>query len=85
MDRCFFCGRPAECTDHVYFGTAKRAVSEKYGFTVRLCNYHHNMGGKNSVHGNREMDLRLKEEFQRRFEENHSREEFRALIGRSYL
>lgn len=43
------------------------------------------MGGKNSVHGNREMDLRLKEEFQRRFEKEHSREEFRALIGRSYL
>lgn len=24
LDRCFFCGRPAECIHEVYFGSAKK-------------------------------------------------------------
>lgn len=31
------------------------------------------------------LDLRLKQDCQRRFEETHSREEFMAIIGRNYL
>lgn len=31
------------------------------------------------------LDLRLKQDCQRKFEETHSREEFMAIIGRNYL
>ena len=41
--------------------------------------------GANGVHHNRELDLELKEKYQAIFEETHSREEFRAAFGRSYL
>ena len=39
------------------------------------------------VHGKngKNLNLFLKQECQRKFEETHSREEFMALIGRNYL
>lgn len=47
--------------------------------------WHHNLGGNQSVHGNREMDLVLKRLYQQEYEKNHSREDFINLIGKSYL
>lgn len=43
--------------------------------------------GTGGVHGRdgHALDLRLKQDCQRRFEEAHSREEFMAIIGRNYL
>lgn len=39
------------------------------------------------VHGRdgHKVDLRLKQDCQRKFEETHTREEFMAIIGRNYL
>ena len=37
------------------------------------------------VHFNRALDLALKVECQRKFEETHTREEFMKLIGKNYL
>ena len=81
---CLICDstQNVEC-HHVFFG-ANRKVSDKHGFTVWLCNYHHT-GSKNSVHQNREMDLCLKKMMQLVYEIDHTREEFVALIGRNYL
>ena len=69
---------------HVYFGY-NRPVSEKNGFVVYLCLYHHE--GTYGVHGKngKDLNLKLKQIFQEKYEETHSREDFIALIGQSYL
>lgn len=70
---------------HICFGTANRKISDKNGFTVYLCQYHHE--GTYGVHGKngKELNLRLKQECQKKYEENHTREEFISLIGRSFI
>lgn len=71
---------------HVYFGCGQRAVSEANGFKVYLCLEHHeHFGGPEAVHRNHETCLIIQQDVQRRFEKTHTREEFMALIGRSYL
>lgn len=84
LDKCYFCGQPAQCTHEVYFGTANRQISIRNGFCVGLCHKHHNMSN-NSVHNNRKMDLILKRKYQAEYEKTHTREEFIELIGKSYL
>ena len=69
---------------HCFFGTANRKNSEKYGLTVYLCARHHNMSN-NSVHFNKELDLKIKQTEQAEFEKTHTREEFRAIFGKSWL
>lgn len=50
---CFFCGRPAEGTHHLIFGTAGREQAEKDGLKVPICNNCHNMGEiERRIHGN---------------------------------
>ena len=84
LDRCFFCGKPAECIHEVYFGTANRQISIKNGFCVGLCHKEHNLSDK-SVHRDRKMDLILKKKYQEEYEKTHTREEFIKLIGKSFL
>ena len=69
---------------HVFYGTANRKKSEKYGLTVYLCARHHNMSNE-GVHFNKPLDLKIKQLAQRKFEETHSREEFIAEFGRNWL
>lgn len=68
---------------HVFFGTANRRKSEKYGMKVWLCREHHT--GNAGVHHNRDLDLEIKKWAQARFEEEHSREHFRNIFGKSWL
>ena len=50
---CFFCGRQAEAEHHLIFGAAGRALSEKDGLKVPICNNCHNMGRMTQrIHGN---------------------------------
>lgn len=87
-NHCFVCqtskGMPLE-EHHIFFGTANRKISEKYGLKVPLCYEHHR--GTNGVHGKngRQLDIKLKKIAQRKYEETHTREEFIKLIGKSYL
>ena len=69
---------------HIYFGNGLRRVSEDNGFWVWLVGALHNLSDA-GVHFDRALDLRLKRECQRKYEETHSREEFMELVGRSYL
>ena len=80
---CLICGSPYTEVHHIYFGHGRRRISDSNGFIAYLCPEHHR--GRYSPHGNREADLRLKERCQRVFEKTHSRQEFIALIGKSYL
>lgn len=87
-NHCFVCqipkGMPLE-EHHIFFGTANRKISEKYGLKVPLCYEHHR--GTNGVHGKngRQLDIKLKKIAQRKYEETHTREEFIKLIGKNYL
>lgn len=70
---------------HIFFGTANRKVSEKNGFKVWLTTEEHR--GTYGVHGKfgRGLDIKLKQDAQRKYEETHTREEFIKLIGKNYL
>ena len=70
---------------HIYAGR-NRKVSDQNGFWVWLLPYWHT-GSNEAAHcrDGAALDLELKQDCQRKFEETHTREEFRALIGKSYL
>lgn len=83
--RCHVCRTTIDLHEHhVFFGTSNRKNSEKYGLKVWLCGYHHNMSAK-GVHFNKELDLKIKRLAQAKFEETHTRDEFRAIFGKSWL
>ena len=83
---CFVCGNPYRPEKHHIYGGGNRSVSENEGFWVYLCARHHTRTIY-SVHGDPDhrLDKELKQMCQREFEKNHTREEFRNLIGKSYL
>ncbi len=81
---CYITGRTDRLhLHHIYFG-ANRKISDKNGFTIWLIPELHNMSNQ-GIHFNRDFDLAIKRDCQRKYEENHTREEFIKLIGKSYL
>lgn len=79
---CYNCGIETGLhLHHIYYGTGKRKISDKNGFTCWLCWRCHN-----AVHdGSSALGTLLKVECQMVFELEHSREEFMKIIGRNYL
>lgn len=78
---CYLCEGINDLEEHhIFFGTSNRANSEKTGLKVFLCHTCHTI-----VHHNHKVDLELKEWAQRKYEETHSREEFRQIFGKSWL
>lgn len=85
MDHCYVCKKPHPHVHHIFFGTANRKMSERYGYVVPLCGYHHNMSNE-GVHFNKKRDRIFKEMAQLHFEWAYgTREEFIKIFGRSYL
>lgn len=71
---------------HCCHGTANRAQADRYGLWVYLCSECHK--GTYGVHGKHghERDLSLERAAQRAWEAKYgSREEFRAVFGKSWL
>ena len=87
--KCFLSGSTSNLEEHhIFFGSAKRKLSEKYGLKVYLTKHFHTgdiNGNKNAVHFNKSLDLHLKKTAQEKFEETHTRQEFINTFGRSYL
>jgi hypothetical protein len=84
-----FSHKKTEC-HHIFPGTALRRISEENGFKVRLCPRHHEgdeSGTAFSVHHpeRNQFAIALQRECQMEYEKTHSREEWMALMGRSYL
>lgn len=69
---------------HIYPGYGTRQICEREGFYIWLKPEFHNMSN-DGIHFNKEFDLEVKRECQRKYEETHTREEFVSLIGRNYL
>ena len=80
---CYLCGRPTTEKHHVFFGTANRKKSEKWGCWVYLCPEHHRLG-KNAVHLNSRVDKLLKVLTQEAFEEKHGIEKFMEVFKKNY-
>ena len=58
--RCLVCGTQYNLMiHHVFFGTGKRTISEKYGLTVMLCGHHHSLS-REGVHFNKQLDNEIK-------------------------
>ena len=89
---CYLCmllhddyGRRQTQEHHVFYGTANRKLSEKYGLKVYLCMEHHTYdGGTEAVHRNHDVDMKLKEMAQTDFETRYPELSFRALFGKTY-
>ena len=84
-EECFVSHSTGDLVRHeVFYGTANRKLSKQYGLWVWLTPYWHNMSN-DGVHFNKVLDLTIKKYAQQKFEETHSREEFRQIFGKSYL
>lgn len=70
--------------EHHIFGGSNRDKSEAEGLKVYLCLDHH-INGKEAVHNNAELMRELRQDGQKAFEQNHTREEFMKLFGKNYL
>ena len=77
---CYICGRYDVDLHHCIHGRNNRKHSDRYGLTVWLCRDHHEM-----IHRNRMEDLKLIRLAQRKFEDTHTRDEFRTVFGKSFL
>ena len=77
--QCFVCGQYHWLENHhIFFGTANRKLSEKYGLKVWLCREHHR--GDTGVHKNAELSDNLKEIAQKTFEETYKFEDLPPKI-----
>jgi hypothetical protein len=93
--QCFFCNLEGDYRyhtylqeHHIFFGTANRKISEKYGLKVYLCDAHHraNFTSKeNAVHFNKKNNDRLRAVAQKAFEEKYSPELFWKLFQENWI
>ena len=83
---CYICHGKAECWHEVFYGFANRKLSIEDGCCIHLCNAHHNMSD-NSVHFNKQMDLKVKRDMQLRWQEFYlkTKEDFIKRYGKNYL
>lgn len=79
---CFFCHSTQGLElHHCIHSVANRKIADRTGLTCYLCHRCHSL-----VHDkDREMDLVLIQYAQRKFEETHTRQEWRQLFTKSYL
>ena len=84
MKHCFFCGTNKNIHLHECIHGPNRKNSIKHGLVIPLCGYHHNLSDE-GVHLDPEKDRKVKQIAQRKFEENHTREEFMQIFGKNYL
>ena len=71
---------------HVYEGTGRRKISDRYGLTVYLCARHHNMSNE-GIHFNKKLDNYVKRWAQKTAMNHYgwSIEEFIKIFGKNYL
>lgn len=79
LSRCYECGKPAVNLHEVYEGSY-RVRSMENGMVLPLCYQCHI-----KIHYDRNLALKYKMMFQKKFEESHTRDEFIDLFVKSYL
>lgn len=83
---CFVCATPINLhRHHIFYGVGNRKQSEKWGCWVYLCAGHHDLSG-DGVHSNTPFRVTLQKYCQEKWEaKNGSREDFRAVFGKSFI
>lgn len=87
--RCYLTGREDNLHEHhVFYGTGKRKLSERYGLKIWLSGEFHNLSdyGVHGKHG-RELDLKIKRDVQIEAMAYYgwSIEDFIKIFGRNYV
>lgn len=83
--QCLVCGSTYNLhKHHIFFGSANRKLSEKYGCWCYLCARHHNMSSE-GVHFNKPLDTKLKKHTQKKFNEVYPELDFMRIFGKNYL
>ena len=84
--KCYITGSTYNLHRHHIFAGGRRQISEREGLWVYLIGQLHNQSHE-GVHGKNghALDLKLKQDCQRKYEETHSREEWMLLLGKNYL
>ena len=86
LDHCIECGRSPVEMHHVFFGEhINRVYAEEDGFIIPLCWKHHTGDWRHCIHGNNALAMKWKMIAQCKYEETHTRDEFRKRYGKSYL
>lgn len=81
---CFFCGRTDDLHLHHVLEGRNRGNSDKYGLTIYLCSYHHNMSD-DSVHFNLIYKKLMRIIAQLYFEQKWgSTEDFKKIFRKNY-
>lgn len=89
--KCYFCERNGNGDrleeHHIFFGTANRKKSEKYGLTVHLCGNRCHRNGQYSAHRNATLCRKLQAEAQEIAMQHYgwSIEDFIREFGKNYL
>lgn len=82
---CLVCGTTLGLhKHHIFYGMAKRKISEQYGCWCYLCGKHHNLSNE-GVHFNKKLDIELKKMAQYKFNEVYPNLDFIKVFGKSYL
>lgn len=82
--RCYVCGRTDPLHLHHIFAGSHRKKADEWGCWVWLCPEHHT--GPRGVHFNKQLDKKLKEITQDKWEERFgSRDKFIKEFGKSWL
>lgn len=83
---CAICGaRTSLQYHHCMHGTANRQKADKYGLTVWLCASCHERLHSAKDENWRELDLELKQDAQRKFEDLYGHEQWMREFGKNYL
>lgn len=82
--KCYITGSTNNLHQHHVYGGCNRKNSDKYGCWIWLRADWHNLSSY-GVHFNKELDLKLKRECQKKFEEKYSHEKFMEVFKRNYL
>ena len=79
-ETCFLCWKGGHLEEHHIFNGSNRKKSTKYNYIIDVCQTCHR-----DIHADIDIRVHLKKVFQYKFEEQGTREEFRAIFGKSYL
>ena len=88
---CYICGSQTETIRHEIFFGPNRGVSKRNGLWINICpvprchewvHTHLNVNVDGELI---DLDLHLKRECQKKYEETHTRDEWMSLMGRNYL
>ena len=77
---CFLCGKSGHLEEHHVFNGANRKKSTKFNYIIDVCQSCHRQ-----IHKDADLRKHLKAICQKLFEHQGTREEFRAIFGKSYL